>query len=120
MDTQAIIEAGIAKMRDPNTKQGFGWSIDSRGRMCAMGCIRMAAVEAGVGKLYTFTIEKSVGDERVYKGFDYNNHAAEWYAIQSSLDAHVGITNIIDMNDTQRLPLPEIADVIEAKYKVVS
>jgi hypothetical protein len=108
-----LIKAGLNIMRDPNTGQEFGQERDNEGHLCALGCFGQAAVDAGEG--------------------EWVNDGGDWFVVPiGELDAYsppealrkargelssvVSVSRIIRMNDDDRAPLPQIADVIEAAY----
>jgi hypothetical protein len=110
------IKRGLDIMRDPETCQTFlrEQRVDDDGSTCycAMGCLYKALVDDGIGRFYEgfYTPRTSFDDAVDFHVDAYMDLIDEL----SSTDG--GISEILLMNDRQRLPLPQIADAIERRY----
>ena len=85
-------KAWLAKLRDPETKQGFGFLIQEDGSMCAMGA---ACQVWGKPRYVYWDVKKMI----------------EFFGITTE-----EVTEIVSLNDRDRKTLPEIADWLESRW----
>ena len=85
-------KAWLAKLRDPNTVQGFGYLMADDGSVCAIG----AACQVWGKPRYVYCDVKKL---LVFFGL-----------------ATEEVNTIVSLNDKEHKTLPEIADWLEAKW----
>ena len=109
------VKAGLAIMRDPDTCQTTGIirhiNDDGTVCLCALGCIAQAVVDAGLDSW-------SIHDPSLLTNCVNGRYDGSAYGLAlGEVDEMAGSASIITMNDDKLLPLSEIADFIESKYK---
>lgn len=111
-----VIEAGLAIMRDPLQAQAFEQTANIDGSRCAMGCIRQAAVNAGIGAFVPFANdEDGEGDGSMYHEIPTEQVPA-WEEVAGELNTVAPTWLIVVRNDEDRASLAEIADYISEAY----
>lgn len=119
---EELVAKWVEKLRDPDAQQGFHLLRAESGARCALGFLCDAAGDLGLGSWSKVDEAWLFVDDQGDEGFfNYPNRTiTRLFDASSRQDIIItenGVKrNVFSLNDSRRMPLEEIADLVEAEY----
>ena len=119
IDSNVIVEDWLKVLRDPASKQAFGFLGTENGARCSLGHLCDVCVKHGVIPAPTLK-ERNDGERVMAYGDDH------FISLPETVRDAVGMVGTLggyddgslsDLNDLARMSLPAIADIIESRPK---